>query len=184
MPRFRTLLAVVCVLPLLVVGLGCYETQYPVGSADKATVDQGYVGDYVFTDGDKTNTIVIRNIDDHLYYVEWVGGDEKGPNRMVGYTADVNGVAFANLRGLTDDGSIDSKFLVMRISLSPDHAKLTLRNLKDDFFKDKSVGSSDSLEKIIAANLENDQMYDGEPVVAARVTPPSPTNPVSPPPHT
>jgi len=173
MLRFRNLLAVVCVLPLVVIGLGCYETQYPLGSADKATVDQNYIGDYVFTDGDKTSTIVIRNIDDHLYYVEWVGGDEKGPNRMVGYTADINGVAFANLRGLTDDGTIDNKFLVMRISLSADHAKLTLRNLKDDFFKDKSINSSESLAKIIAANLENEQMYDGEPVVTTRVTPPS-----------
>jgi hypothetical protein len=175
MSRFRNLLAVVCVLPLLVIGLGCYETQYPLGSADTATVDPSYVGDYVFTDGDKANTIVIRNIDNHQYYVEWIGGEQKGPDRMVGYTADVNGVAFANLRGLTDDGSIDNKFLVMRISLSPDHAKLTLRNLKDDFFKDKNINSSESLGKVIAANLENEQMYDGESVVATRVTPPSTT---------
>ncbi len=173
MSRFRALMVVVCLLPLLVIGLGCYETQYPLGSASSATVDQGYVGDYVFTDGNKTSTIVIRNIDDHLYYVEWVGGDEKGPNRMIGYTADINGVTFANLRGLTDDGTIDNKFLVMRISLSSDHAKLTLRNLKDDFFKDKSVNSSELLGKVIAANLENEQMYDGESVVATRVTPPS-----------
>ena len=45
-----------------------------------------------------------------------------------------------------------------------------MRNLKDDFFKDKNINSSDLLEKTIAANLENDQMYDGEPMVATRVT--------------
>jgi hypothetical protein len=104
--------------------------------------------------------------------VEWIGDDKK-PLRMVGYTSDVNGVVFANLRGLSDDGSIDNKFLVMRIALSADRATLSLRNLKDDFFKDKNINSSESLEKLIAANLENEQMYDGEPVVATRVTAPS-----------
>lgn len=184
MRHFRTLVAVACVLPLLLIGLGCYETQYPLGSADTATVDPGYIGDYVCTDGKKTMSIIIRNIDNHLYYVEWIDESEKQPLRMVGYTSAVGGVTFANLRGLTDDGSIDNKFMVMRILLSPDHASLTVRNLKDDFFKDKNINSSDSLEKTIAANLENDQMYDGEPMVATRVTPPSPTTTVNPPPHT
>jgi len=49
MPRIRTLVATLCVLPLLLIGLGCYETQYPLGSADKATVDPAYVGDYAAT---------------------------------------------------------------------------------------------------------------------------------------
>jgi hypothetical protein len=170
MLRFRTLAALACVVPALLFALGCYTTEYPLGSADKATVDPAYVGDYVFTADGKTDRIVIRNIDSHLCYVEWASGEDK-PDRRVGYTADVNGVTFANLRELTDDGSIDKKFLVMRISLSSDHAKLTLRNLKDDFFKDKNVNSSDALETLIAANLENDQMYDGDPVVATRVVP-------------
>jgi hypothetical protein len=168
MSRFGTLAALACVLPALLFALGCYETKYPLGSADKATVDPAYVGDYVFTADGKTDRITIRNIDDHLYYVEWT---EKEPDRMVGYTSDVNGVTFANLRDLTDDGSIDKQFLVMRISLSSDHAKLSLRNLKEDFFKDKNVDSSDALQTLIAANLENDQMYDGDPVVATRVVP-------------
>src|ERR1700724_2367963 len=107
MPRIRTLVATICVLPLLVIGLGCYETQYPLGSADKSTVDPAYVGDYATTDGNKTSTVVIRNIDNHLYYVEWIDGNDNKPDRMVGYTAQVNGVTFANLRGLTDDGSVD-----------------------------------------------------------------------------
>lgn len=183
MRHFRTLVAVVCLLPLLVIGLGCYETQYPLGSADTASVEPGYIGDYVCTDGKKTFSIIIRNIDNHLYYVEWIDQGDNKPLRLVGYTSAVGGVAFANLRGLTDDGSIDNKFMVMRILLSPDRANLTLRNLKDDFFKDKNINSSDSLGKLIAANLENDQMYDGDPMVATRVTPPSATttdNPAAP----
>ncbi|MGA2440983.1 MAG: hypothetical protein ABSH08_08495 [Tepidisphaeraceae bacterium] len=170
MLRFRTLAALACVVPALLFALGCYETEYPLGSADKATVDPAYVGDFTMTDNNGSESIIIRNIDNHLYYVEYIDKDNK-PDRMVGYTSDVNGVTFANLRGLTDDGSIDKKFLVMRISLSADHAKLSLRNLKDDFFKDKNVNSSDALQTLIAANLENDQMYDAEAVVATRVVP-------------
>ena len=183
MNRFRTLIAVGCVLPLLFLGMGCYETQYPLGSAENAVVDPGYVGDYVCTDGSKTSTLVIRNIDNHLYYVEWIDNSDKKPLRMVGYTADVGGVAFANLRELSDDGSIDNKFLVMRIALSTDRASLALRSLKDDFFKDKNVNSSDALEKVIEANIDNDAMYDGAAVVATRVTPPGATTTVSPAPQ-
>lgn len=180
MLRIRTLIAGVCVLPLVVLGLGCYETQYPLGSADQASVQAGYIGDFVFVDGNKTNTIVIRNIDNHLYYVEWISSEEKGPDRMVGYTADVNGVTFANLRGLTDDGSIDNKYFIERISLSADHSKLTIRDLKDDFFKNKTVDSPESLAKFIAANLDNDQMYDGKAIEATRVTPPAGKGAVNP----
>jgi len=182
MSRIRTLGAIACVLPLLMLGLGCYETQFPLGSADKATVDPVYVGDFVAVDGNKSTTITIRNIDNRLYYVEWFDSSDNKPTRMVGYTATVNGVAFANLRGLTDDGSIDDKYLVMRIALSPDRAKLTLRNLKEEFFKDKNVGSSAALEKVIGANVENEKMYDGDTVVGTRVMPP-PTTAASPAPQ-
>ena len=173
MLRFRTLAAVALIAPALLFAVGCYETQYPLGSPDKATVDPAYVGDYLVPkdkDNDKPLSIVVRNIDDHLCYVEWRSGEDQ-PDRRVGYSADVNGVTFANLRDLTDDGSIEKKFLVMRVSLSADHTKLSFRNLKEEFFKDKNINSSDALEAVIAANLENDQMYDGPPVVATRVVP-------------
>lgn len=172
MLRCRTF-ALACVVPGLLFVLGCYTTQYPLGSVDKAVVDPAYVGDFVIEDN-KAETLIIRSIDNHLYYVEY---DENGkPDRMVGYTADVNGVTFANLRDLTDDGSIDNKYLVMRIALSPDRGKLTVRNLKDDFFKGKAINSSDDLERIIRANLDNEQMYDGPPAEAMRVTPPAKPN--------
>jgi len=166
--RIRTLLAVLCLGAMLLMAVGCYETEYPLGSADTATVDPNYVGDFVMTADHKTDALTIRNIDNHLYYVEWT---EKDTTRMVGYTATVNGTLFANLRDLTDDGSIDKKYLIMRISLSDDHNRLTLRNLKDDFFKDKNINSSEALQTVIAQNVDNEQMYDGDAVVATRVAP-------------
>jgi hypothetical protein len=170
MRRLRTLVAVLLIGSALLFVMGCYETQYPLGSADKAVVNVAYVGDFVMTEDNKTETIIIRNIDDHTYYVEYDSDDK--PDRMIGYTADVNGVTFANLRGLTDDGSIDNHYLIMRIAISADRGKLTLRNLKDDFFKGKQINSSDDLQKIIAANMDNERMYDGPAVEGMRVTAP------------
>jgi len=157
----------------LVGGLGCYETEYPLGSADKSTVDRAFVGNFTMTDADKVYSIVIRNLDGHQYYVELAQTNQKdnGPDRRVGYTADVNGVTFANLRQLTDDGSISNKYLVMRVSISADGSKLTLRNLNDKFFSDKNIDSQAALTQLIQANLENNGMYDGDAVVAARVQP-------------
>jgi hypothetical protein len=164
-------------LPVLLFALGCYQTEYPLGSADKAVVDPGYVGDFTSNGNEsKPETIVIRNIDDRQYYVEYIPGNDKDKIlRMVGFTADVNGVTFANLRGLTDDGSIDKSYMIFRIEISPDHSKLTLRSLKDDFFKDKKIDSTDAQQKLIAENLNNPQMYDGPPSDWMRVAPP-PTN--------
>jgi hypothetical protein len=171
MLRLRNILALGCVASLLLFAVGCYETKFPLGSQEKATVDPGYVGDFVIDSNDKkTETIIIRNIDNHLYYVEYLGDDK--PLRMVGYTTDINGTTFANLRGLTDDGTIDDSYLLVRVGISDDHSKLTLRNLKEDFFKDKNIASSDQLEKLISENLQNSQMYDGDAATATRVLPP------------
>jgi hypothetical protein len=167
--RIRTLLAVLCLVALLLASMGCYKTETPLGSPDTAAVDTSYVGDYSMTVDHRADTIAIRNIDNHLYYVEWT--EDNKTNRIAGYTATVNGTLFANLRDLTDDGSIDKKYLIMRISLSDDHNRLTLRNLKDDFFKDKNINSSEALQTVIAQNVDNEQMYDGDAVVATRVAP-------------
>jgi hypothetical protein len=90
---------------------------------------------------------------------------------MTGYTADLDGVTFANLRTLSNDGSIDSNYLIMGAALSPDHSKLLVRNLKEEFFKSKNIGSSQALTRVIEANLDNEQMYDGKAVVFRRQAP-------------
>jgi hypothetical protein len=169
----RWIASLVALVLFLTLGLGCYETKTPLGSAANATVNRTYVGDFTALDKNNTVSIIIRNLDDKQYYVEnsETGDSGKAPTRMVGYTTDVNGVTFANLRGLSDDGVNDDKFLIMRVSLSPDRAKLSLRNLKEEFFRGKDVSSSDALEKVIEANLDNEQMYDGQAEVFTRAAP-------------
>ncbi len=167
----RRIAAVAASVLLLTLGLGCYQTKTPLGSAASATVDRAYVGDFVMP-GENKPAVVIRNLDDKQYFVEYTESkDDREPMRMVGYTAKVNGATFANLRGLTDNGSIDDQFLIMRVSLSPDHAKLSLRELKEEFFKGKNVSSSRALRNVIEANLDNDLMYEGQAHIFTRKLP-------------
>jgi hypothetical protein len=153
----------------------------------KSSVDRTFVGDFTMNTGevtiddngvvhekeipDKAFSLVIRNLDGHQYYVELAKSDQKdeAPLRMVGYTADVNGVTFANLRELTDDGVISNKHWIMRISISPDGSKLTIRDLNDKFFADKNIDSQAALKNVIQANLETNQMYAGKSAIATRV---------------
>jgi hypothetical protein len=148
--------------------IGCYTSKFTVGSPDDAKVDRAFVGDYELKGADSTASIAIRNIDDKNYYVEYRESPDK-VSRYVGFVGKIKDAQFANLRELTDDGSISDDHLIMRIELKDN--KLTLRNLKDDFFKDKTIGSQAQLVALLEENLGNDAMYDA-PVVATRVEQP------------
>jgi spermidine/putrescine-binding protein len=87
---------------------------------------------------------------------------------MAGYTVDVKGITIANLGEMEPDGSIPNKYLLMRVSLSADHTQLSLRNLNDKFFDGKNIDSADAQQNLIAANLDNAQMYDGDAITATR----------------
>jgi hypothetical protein len=159
----------------LLVLVGCYETKYSLGPRDTATVNVAYVGDYTTGEGADRVTITIRNIDNKTYYAQWteVAKEDKRdkPLRMIGFTADVKGVTFAHLRGLTDDGTIPDKHLVMRVSLSEDRTTLSLRNLSEDFFKSKTVDSDQAFRAIVEQSLDDASMYEGDEVKALRLPP-------------
>jgi hypothetical protein len=134
------------------------------------------VGDYTYLDkptSTRPTTLIIRNIDGKLYYVELDPPDSK-PDRAIGFTFDINGVTFASTRGLEDDGSVPDGYTIMRVALSEDHSQLTIRELSDDFFKTKTINSSDDLQTLISDNLDNKAMYDSDDdtVVATRVVHP------------
>jgi hypothetical protein len=159
----RTLLAGVTLIVLL--GIGCYTSKFTVGSADQAKVDRQYVGDWEFKDGDKTSHLIIRNLDDKNYYVEMNGDGEK-TDRYTAFIGTIKDVQFANLRHLSDDGTIEDERIIMRVGLKD--GKLELRNLKDTFFKDQTIESQPQLTSVIEKNLENPAMYDDEPLIATR----------------
>jgi hypothetical protein len=149
-------LSLLLVASLLIVG--CWGSDYSLIPPDQAKVDLAYVGDWnLVTDKGEHATMVIRNIDNKLYYVEVRDKDDKDPDRYVGFLADVNGATFAHLRAMKDSGKIEDGWILMRIALAGD--KLTLDQLSDDFFKNKTIASAVDLRHVLEQNLNNEAMY-------------------------
>src|SRR4051794_18846004 len=102
---------------LLVVS-GCLVTQYTLIDPASGKVDKKFIGDWNSPSFDATGRgagLVIRNLDDKIYYVEWRSKDSDGVIRTVGQIVDIKGVSFAQLRGLEEDGSISKDWLICRL---------------------------------------------------------------------
>lgn len=143
-------------LSLLMLVAGCFTTKYSIGKSDDAKIDLNFVGNWAYTKDGAETTVIIRNIDSHQYYVEWQTKDKV--NRFIGFVAPIKDARFAQLRELSADGSIPEEHAILRVDLKD--GKLILKHLKEDFFKDKSIDSDDALKKVLAENLDNEQMYD------------------------
>lgn len=159
-------LALPAILSTLLI-VGCLETEIPLTPPEQAKVDRAFVGDFAGGSADTQMTVVIRNLNDREYYVEYREAGKPDITRMVGHLAQVNGVRFAHLRGLPDDGSIEKKYLVMRIELAGD--QLSLRNLDEQFFQARPFQTSEQFRQTLEANLDNPELYQGEAVVLKRV---------------
>ncbi len=156
--------------------VGCYETPVPLGRADEAKMDRAFVGNW--HGGDQT--LIIRNLDDRQYYVEYCDERAKPGEktlRMVGELYPIGNARFAQLRQLPEDGSIAKEHLILRIFWKD--GQLGLQQLKDDFFKSQEVGTSQQLRSVLESNINNSDMYDGEPVLFSRVTPKEPSTATS-----
>ena len=173
-PRI-TLASLLCCLLLLA---GCFETPFALGSETAAKVDPALCGDWEVAsqnEPDKPKAkLFIRNLDGKHYSVEWINPPEDNQKpedvetlRMTAFTAKVNHATFAHCRNLPPDGSISDKHLVIRYTF--DNGKFTLRNLNQDFFKDKSLASDADFRRIVEENLENPEMYLDDELLATRV---------------
>jgi hypothetical protein len=158
-----------CLLVGLLVMSGCLVTQYTLIDPASGKVDKAFVGNWNSPSLDAAGRdagLVIRNVDDQSYYIEWKTKDTTGGViRAVGQIADVKGVRFAQLRGLEDDGSISKDWMISRLQLSGD--SLTIRQLNDKFFADKGIDSSAKLRSTIESNLENPAMYSADETITA-----------------
>jgi len=170
----RPTFLLLCALSILGIA-GCFETSLSLGPASGAKADPAYCGNWDVRDKDHPDQppgvhIIIRNLDGKQYYVEWIesgkDGEPSKSQRMIGYTVDVKGVSFAQLRDLPEDGSIPDKHLVMRVALKD--SQLVLRNLDDKFFKDKTLQADADFRRLVEENLDNAAMYDEGEIVASR----------------
>lgn len=144
---------------------GCFTTTLSLlaPGAAPAKVDPAYCGDWHFTwkesgkDGEQTKSadLIVRNFDGAHYYVEWKEEGNKS-TRMNGVIVPVKSAMFAQLSDLGDKGELSDNHLILRVQLSGD--KLTLRHLKQDFFKE--VKTDEALRQTIEQNVDNDAMYE------------------------
>jgi hypothetical protein len=170
-----TFVSLLCSLLLLA---GCFETPFSLGSENDSKVDPAIVGDWEVMSKDHPDRpkakMFIRNLDGKHYLVEWVNPPEDNQKpedvetlRMIAFTGKVGSATFAHVRNLPADGSIADKHLVLRFAI--DNGQITLRNLNDDFFKDKSLASDADFRRLVEENLENADMYDHDEMLATRV---------------
>ena len=166
---------VLLAMALLIVG--CLETEYTLGPREASQVDRIYCGDWQLSRrndiGQTENSLlIVRNLNDKEYYVEWIDTSkpvkEEDRSRNVAFVADVKGVSFAHLAPLDPDGNNPDKFIIFRFGMDGD--KLVIKELNDKFFKEQGIDSNEKLRKVIEENLENNQMYSGEPMVGTRQT--------------
>jgi hypothetical protein len=154
---------------------GCLETEYSLGRRDASVVDRAFCGDWMLSRKDEkgqtqNSHLVVRNLNDREYYVEWsdVNGKPEDRTRDIAFVADVKGVSFAHLQQLGEEGNNAEKFIIFRFGMEGE--KLVIRELNDTFFKEQNLTSDEQLRKVVDENLENKQMYAGEPLVGTRQT--------------
>ena len=148
---------------------GCYETDLDLVPPESAKIDPRFVGDWDFADkgSAEVTRMVVRNFNGREYYVAW---DEAKPDpkRSAAFFADVGGATFAHVRGLEPDGDLSGKHYLVRVGITP-QGKLSLRQLDGKFFEGKDVKTSEQLKKLVAANVNNESMYDPETFYGTRV---------------
>lgn len=171
----NALASLLCSLLLLA---GCFETPFALGPEADSKVDPALCGDWEVgsqNEPDKPKAkLFVRNLDGKHYLVEWINPPEENQKpedvetlRMIAFTAKVNNAAFAHCRNLPADGTLTEKHLVIRYAL--ENGKLTLRNLDQNFFKDKSLASDADFRRVVEENLENPEMYLDDELLATRV---------------
>ncbi|HEV8291147.1 MAG TPA: hypothetical protein VGP94_04470 [Tepidisphaeraceae bacterium] len=167
--RFSRLLSMLCFATLLLMFAGCWGSKFTLVNPDQAKIDHAYLGNWsVVNSKGESSSLIIRNIDDKLFYVETKEGAKQYPEgitRYVGFLAPVKAATFAHLRHLQDDGHVQEDWLLMRLELNGD--KLTIRQLKDDYMKEKNITSSEQLRKVIEQSIDDGSMYDKEEVLTA-----------------
>src|SRR4051794_4364591 len=91
---------------------GCLETETPLAPPEQGVIDAHFIGDWKLTgDGAKAIDMTVRNFNGHEFYVEMREPD-KAPVRYAAHVTVVKGAAFANVRELTDDETIEKKYVL------------------------------------------------------------------------
>jgi len=167
--RFSRLLLTLCFAALLLMFAGCWGSKFTLISPEAAKVDRAYIGNWsVVNSKGESSSLIIRNIDDKMFYVEAREGAKQYPegiSRYVGFLAPVKGATFAHVRQVQDNGDVQEDWLLMKLELNGE--RLVIRQLKDAYMKEKNITSAEQLRKVVEQNLDDGSMYDKEEVLTA-----------------
>ncbi len=157
MTRFSRVLLTFCFAASLLMFAGCWGSKYTLINPDQAKIDRAYLGNWnALNSKGESSSLIIRNIDDKMFYVETKEGAKQYPEGISRYI---------HLKQLQDDGNVQEDWLVMKLELSGD--KLIIRQLKEEYMKEKNITSAEQLRKVLEQNLEESAMYEKDEVVTA-----------------
>ena len=165
----RKLCASVAVLAVLL-SIGCYSTRFKLIEPSQATVDRALCGAWAVEDAENPSSLVtlhVRNLDDHQYLLDWQNELDGKSDHYVGFVGEVNGVRFMHARPLPPDGSVSPNHLLIRFEMKDD--VLTMRHVSKEFMDGQTVDSDASLRKVLAENLESDDLYVPKTQTARRL---------------
>ena len=167
--RISRPLLTLCFASLLLMFAGCWGSKFTLINSDQAKVDRAYLGNWsVVNSKGESSSLIIRNLDDKMLYIETKEGAKQYPegiSRYIGFLAPVKGATFGHLKQLQDDGNVQEDWQLMRLELNGD--KLMIRQLKEEYMKGKNITSAEQLRKVIEESMEEGAMYEKEEVLTA-----------------
>ena len=171
--KFTPRALILALLALTLFLPGCWSSKFTLIKQDDARVDKNLLGNWnALNAKGESATLIIRNIDDKNYYIETHDSAKQYPegvSRYIGFTAPLKDATFAHLKELQPDGNVPEEWLLVRIELKND--KLTIRHLKDEFMKSKTITTPDQLRQVLEQNLDDTTMYDPNETITATRTP-------------
>src|SRR5690349_3451650 len=98
---FRLLLTF-CFAALLLTFAGCWGSKFTLIAPEAAKVDRAYLGNWsAINSKGESSSLLIRNIDDKMFYIETKDGAKQYPegvSRYIGFIAPVKGATFAHMK--------------------------------------------------------------------------------------
>lgn len=167
---------------LILAVIGCITI--PLGDPEKSKIDDKLIGVWLSKpDDDGSQTLfTVTGYDSRTYFVSeftFKKADEKiTPGMRIDWKAwltDVSGQTFATGEMISPSMLLASKednaekYGIVKIVHSGD--TLTIQSIDDDFVKNSNVQNSQELQDLIAKNLDNAKLFEGqEPLSLTRLT--------------
>src|ERR1043166_6687511 len=130
--RSFRLVLMFCFSALLLTFAGCWGSKFTLIAPEAAKVDRAYMGNWnAVNSKGESSSLIIRNSDDKMFYIETKEGAKQYPegmSRYIGFLAPIKGATFAHVKNIQDSRDVQEEWMLMRLELNGD--KLVIRQLK------------------------------------------------------